>query len=264
MQQLPQSVPAAYSPLIEQMKFYSEPNISCSRFFGMACFTGDSIAEYRSTGSIAALAFSGLGSYIAQHLQGGLFLDIPCGRFAFRDQQEDFDLIPLVARLGAARYWEVDIDTDTLKDRLPRATDIISNGTYQKIHATDSIGIRHECGLPIATMQDDLLGFLTKFSDEDSQPKTIYISALQPDAGFCTTAEHQYIAVQYLTAVYDELARICKAGDLVIVNAGTMLIAGIDEMKFPAIHPALALAARNFTLARRCAFNKVQVFRKEQ
>ena len=114
-------------------------------------------------------------------------------------------------------------------------------------------------------MQDDLLGFVSKLPDAGNhQPLTIYISALQPDAEFCSNQKNQReIAVPYLMALYDELSRVCGAADIVILNSATMLIAGIDLHLFPEIDPATALFHRGFLLKRRCQYDKVRVYRKE-
>lgn len=257
-------VPPAYLPLIGQMRFYIEPEISCSRFFGMACFTEDSIAHYRETSDISDLKLSELGRFIAVHQMGGLFIDIPCGLHNVRDAYEDFAIAPLAAALGATEVWETDITPDVVKDRIAEVRDILHNG-YQLSDTLSSTGTRTENNIPVTTLQDDLLGFIAKIQpDLMSHPKTLYISAIQPDADFCSTGNHQKeIAVPYLTALYDEIARVSISGDLVILNSSSMLCAGIDEDAYPNMHPALALPPRGFTLMRRCAFDKVHVFRKD-
>lgn len=224
-------VPQPYSMLIERMRFFREPEISCSRFFRDACFA--------PTGKQTEL-----GAYVTAHLQGGLFVDVPCGAYAARDATTDADMAPLVAALGVTHYREVDLDADILGDRLTRGT-------------------RREHGLHITTVQDDILHFIATCKDLP-QPACWYISALQPEADFCADVANQRdVAVPYLTALYAELARVCRPNDLVILNSADMLVAGLDETLFPNIHPALALPPLGFKLARRCAYDKVQVYVRE-
>lgn len=266
-QQLTREVPSAYQPLIEQMKFYIEPEISCSRFFGMACFTEESIKLYREANDLSAIHLLEqleLGKFIAEHVKNGLFIDIPCGYAEPKDPHSDFAMVPLARALGLSEYWEVDISIEAIADRVSTNDVIDPHGHYQLSKSISAIGIRTDTELEIATMQDDLLGFLTKFSDEQKRLKAIYISALQPDANLCKSEEaQQQIAAPYLTALYNELSRVCNPGDLVILNSSSMLVEGINEERFPHMHPTLALPPKGFTLMRRDAFDKVQVFRKE-
>jgi len=245
------TIPEAYIPLIEKMKFYIEPEISCSRFFATACFTEESLNAYRKNPTMSSLELlqkTELGQYVSDHLQDGLFIDVPCGFDQPRDA-EDFAMIPLAAALGISRYWEIDKTADVLTHRMP---------------SVDEMTIRQEGSISVTTMQNDLLAFIATLSDTTPSPKAFYISALQPDADFCSDLSIQRdVAVPYLTALYDELARVCVAGDLVILNSSAMLVAGIDEETFPMIHPALALPARGFSLMRRCALDKVHVFKKD-
>ncbi len=244
------TIPETYIPLIEKMKFYIEPEISCSRFFATACFTEESLNEYRKTptmSSITLLQKTELGQYVSDHLQDGLFIDVPCG-FDQPLDAEDFAMIPLAAALGISRYWEIDKTADVLTHRMP---------------SVDEMTIRQEGQISVTTMQNDLLAFIATLSDRTPSPKAFYISALQPDADFCADKSNQReVAVPYLTALYDELG-VCITGDLVILNSSAMLVAGIDEEMFPVIHPALALPARGFSLMRRCALDKVHVFKKD-
>lgn len=259
------SVPARYLPLIEKMKFYVEPEISCSRFFGDACFTPESIAAYRSAPDAShthLLVTSELGGVIAKHLRGGVFIDIPCGLHAVREAGVDFDVIPLAQALGAREAWEVDATADVIRDRVPGATDMLAGG-YRFADEHGPSATRREGDMTVTTAQDDLLGFVAKLKRAD-KPLAIYVSALQPDAGALKDEHFQKdVAVPYLEALYDELDRVCATNDLVILNSSDMLAASIDERAFPQIHPALALPSRGFTLLRRDAYNKVNVFAKD-
>lgn len=261
---LTRPVPPRYIPLIERMKFYIEPEVSCSRFFGKACFTEKSVARYRESGDIAVLAPSEMGSFVAERLRGGLFLDIPCGMHAVREAGEDFDLVPIAEALGAADVWEVDATEDVVRDRIAETMDILGGG-YRLGNRVRSVGLRTQGALRVATMQDDLLGFLAKYVHADTDPPlAVYVSGVQPDAGFAQKPEFQEeIAVPYLEALFDELQRVCRPGDMAILNSGDMLVSGLDEGTFPEIHPALALPKRGFTLERRDMYNKVQVFVKD-
>jgi hypothetical protein len=261
---LTQTVRDSYLPLIERMRFYIEPEISCSRFFAKACFTEESLAAYRGSGTVSVLAFTEMGGWIAQRLEGGLFLDIPCGLASARDAALDFDMLPLLARLRARECWEVDLMAECIQDRLSETIDVLEGGTYRLARGIGEIGNRTAHGLEISTMQDDVLGFLAKMPDAPAHsPKAIYISALQPDAALCKDAEYvRTVAAPYLKALYDECARVCDIGDLVILNSSAMLSSGIDEA-FPLLHPALALPPRGFRLARRCAYDKVHAFSRE-
>lgn len=225
------SMPASYLPLITRMRFFREPEISCSRFFRDACFAPSGKQTE-------------LGAYVAAHIHDGLFVDVPCGAYAAREAGTDADMIPLVAALGAAEYREVDLDAEILGERLAQGT-------------------RHEHGLRITTVQDDILHFVAS-CEALPPPACWYVSALQPEAGFCADVANQRdVAVPYLTALYAELARVCKPQDLVILNSADMLVAGLDETLFPNIHPALALPPLGFKLARRCAYDKVHVYVRE-
>lgn len=227
-------VPTEYGPLIEQMCFYIEPEISCSRFFGTACFTEESIKKYRTSNDIGDLQPTELGSFVADHIKEGLFIDVPCGLTQPLDPTVDFAISPLAKRLGAKEIWRVDKDESVL-------------------------------GTATIAVHDDILGFVAKLDPNTiHHPLAICISALQPDAEFCASGENQKtIAAPYLHALYDELARITTNGDLVILNSSDMLCTGIDEKLFPNIHPSLALPPRGFSLMRRCERNKVNVFVKE-
>ncbi len=232
MTHISRPVPAGYTPLIEQMRFYIEPEISCSRFFGTACFTEESINNYRTSNNIKDLQLTELGAFVTKHIEEGLFIDVPCGLAEPLDPTLDFAITPLAKRLGAKEIWRVDNDKNVL-------------------------------GSKTFTAHDDILSFMSKI-DVAIHPLAIYISALQPDAEFCALEENQKtIAVPYLNALYDELARVCEKGDLVILNSSDMLCAGIDEIMFPYIHPSLALPPRGFSLMRRCERNKVNVLVKD-
>lgn len=209
------------------MKFFIEPEISCSRWFGQACFNDDG-------------ELTEMGEFINSHLQNGLFIDVPCGLAVAPDPTKDFAMAPLVKALGAAEYWEVDVDATVLDNR------IVDGG---------NIGQREEDGLPIVTMQSDILSFISQIEPTNIDvPKIIYISALQPDIKNC-----EDVAAPYLTALYDELTRVTAKDDLVILNSGDMLVTGLEETH-PFIHPALTLPAKGLQLRRRCAYDKVQVF----
>jgi hypothetical protein len=256
------TVPRNYLPLIERMKFFIEPDISCSRFFGMACFSERSIGKYRITGEIKDLELTEMGTFIAHHINNGLFIDIPCGQFEARESAIDFDTTALASALGVKTYWEIDIDADVIGNRIPQSIDVIERGSYRLAEKIGPMGTHTENDIDIVTVQDDLLGFISKMPASPS-PKAIYISAIQPEADFMKDSNnHRDVAVPYLHALYDELDRVCSGKDLLIINSSAMLIEGIDESVFPDIHPALALPQKGFSLMRRCAFDKVHVFKK--
>lgn len=257
------TVPKEYLPLIERMKFYIEPEISCSRFFGMACFSERSIGKFRITGEKNDLELTEMGSFIANHIRGGLFIDVPCGKFAAREEGIDFDMTVLATALGIRTYWEIDIEADVIRDRIPQSMNVIDQGSYLLTEKIGPMSTRTENGIDIVTVQDDLLGFISKMPASPSS-KALYISAIQPDAEFVNSADNQHaIAVPYLRALYKELDRVCTKKDLLILNSSAMLVEGIDESLFPDIHPALALPQKGFSLMRRCAYDKVHVFKKD-
>ena len=264
-QMLKRHVPASSLPLIAKMKFFIEPEISCSRFFAEACFTEESLGTYKKKSDPICLERSELGEYLVKQLQDGLFIDIPCGLSSVREVGRDCDLVPLAKSLGASQYIEVDLTADVVSDRIPATMDVIENGIYQLAQKISNIGVRKENEFPVMTMQDDLLGFISKLSDaRERPPLTLYLSGLQPDANFCKKIEHQReIIVPYLTALYDELDRICGPKDLLILNSAQMLVTGIDETVFPDIHPSIALFQSGFTLKRRCRYDKVHVYMKD-
>lgn len=243
------------------MRFYIEPEISCSRFFGRACFTEESARMFGETGDHAALRRTDLGAFIAQRLNGGLFIDAPCGLHDARDGDADFPLPSLAAALGASAMWEADLTADVVRDRVPAVIDVLGGG-YALAGGPGESGMRTNAGIPVHTLQDDLLGFLSKIDPAAiDAPKALYLSALQPDGEACTDASFQSdVAVPYLCALYDELGHVTRSGDAVILCSSAMLAEGIDESFHMDAHPALALPPRGFTLMRRDALDKVHVF----
>jgi hypothetical protein len=260
----PRDVPEAYLPLIAKMRFYVEPDVSCSRFFAKACFTERSLTMYRNTGDPRELERTEMGEFLAKHLAGAAFYDIPCGQYAMRDQEEDFDVAPLAFTLGVQECIEVDATADVIRDRITRPIEVIRDGAYVLAAEDGPMNERMTDGGPVTTIQDDLLGFLAKLSEQKKYSKNaFYLSGIQPDATLCKSeAFQQDVAVPYLRALYGELARLCGAGDTVILNSGTMLVTGLDENRFSLLHPALALPPLGFDLQRRCAYDKVHVFAK--
>jgi len=241
----------SYVVLIPKMKFFIEPEISCSRFFSEACFGSES---HRTE----------LGDFLFERMKNSIFIDVPCGLLSAREDGKDVNLLPLVQKLGASAYMEVDLTAEVLRDRLPQATDIVAGGTYALAKSIGEVSVRQESGLDVFTMQDDVLGFLSKISDTaDRPPITVYLSALQPDATLCAEEEAQEnVVVPYLRALYDELARICSDADTLIVNSAAMLSAGIDEERFPEANATVALFQRGFGLLRRCKYDKVHAYMK--
>jgi hypothetical protein len=239
--------------LIPRMRFFVEPDISCSRFFAEAMFTDESLESYRTTHDGSTLRRTEMGEVLKNHLQNATFLDIPCGLHAVRDQAKDWDLIPLTHALGITAYWEVDLTADVIHDRV-EPVDVIKGEVYQLTNGIATIGERTLDGLPVFTAQDDLLGFLTKITN-DHPPLCIYISALQPNAP-------DDISVPYLMALYDELDRLCGPHDTVILNSAAMLTEGIDDTAHPEVDANMALHRRGFSLLRRCKYGKVSVFTK--
>lgn len=258
---LRRTVPSAYIPLIGRMRFYIEPEISCSRFFGRACFAEESTRRYRETGDHSVLQRTDLGVFIAERLNGGLFIDVPCGLHDARDRGADFPLPALAAALGASAMWEADLTADVVRGRVPAVIDVLGGG-YALAEGPGDIGVRTDAGMPVYTLQDDLLGFLAKIDPAAlGLPKALYLSALQPDGEACTDDSFQReTAVPYLEGLYDELARVSLRDDLVILCSSAMLAEGIDESLHMRAHPALALPPRGFTLMRRDALDKVHVF----
>ena len=248
--------------LIPRMAFHIEPEVSCSRFLGRACFTAAGLVGDPTGGGIEDLARTEAGGFVADRLGGGLFIDAPCGRHALAEAGVDFDVTALAAALGAGEIWEVDLTADVIADRV-EPTPVIEDGRYLLTGGIGPIGRRAARGVPTATMQDDVLGFLAKTGPETS-PKAFFLSALQPDSARCAEQAFQReTAVPYLHALYDELARACVAGDLAILASSAMLVEGLDDREFPLHHPAIALGGRGFSLERRCAYDKVHVFAKE-
>lgn len=262
---LTRPVPADYERLIIQMKFYIEPEISCSRFLGNACFTQESIEEYRLTHDAQVLELTEMGMFIERHVNNGLWIDAPCGQYDVREKGVDFDIPVLAARLGATDVWEIDSTADVMKDRLMHTRTIIENEHYTLMSSSGETAQRMQEGIAVTATQDDLLGFLAKLSREQlHKPVAVYISALQPDAHYCNDEAFQKtIAIPYLTALYMEMERVLHTGDLLILNSADMLVAGLNQESFPHIHPSLALPPRGFSLMRQCPLNKVWAFLKE-
>lgn len=250
------TVPREYVTLIERMKFFIEPDISCSRFFGDACFTEESISTYRKTHDEKDLIPTEMGMFVASHLKGKLFIDIPCGLHTAREHDMDFDVHALAKALGAAKIWQVDIDEETMKHFIPATVPMIGRA-YAFVDRSGPTATNES----VTSFQDDMLGFISKM--DDAQPKAIYISALQPEAAFIADEKNlNDVAIPYLHALYEELSRVCRKNDMVILNSSSMLTEGIDD-GHPMIHPALALPPLGFTLMRRDARDKVHVFVKE-
>jgi hypothetical protein len=249
-------VPPDYVSLIRRMQCYIEPEISCSRFFADACLAS------RQTDGLHNASRTELGEYIHNHMHGAAFVDMPCGLHAVRDAQHDVAIPPLAAALGAMCCIEVDCTAEVIGDRMPNTIDVIdAAGNYVHDKSIGDIGSRKENGMPVFTMQDDVLGWLAKASTERTFPVVIYLSALQPRQELCDDpAQEAEVVVPYITALFDELARMCDHRDLIILNSSDMLVQGINQDAYPFIHPAIALPERGFTLVRRCPLNKVHVF----
>ncbi len=262
---LEKEVSPAYVPLIAQMRFFVEPEVSCSRFFAEACFMSASLQTYKREGDRSALFRTELGDVLAKRLAGAIFIDIPCGLLAAREQEHDYDVIPFAHSFGVDACIEVDLTADVIRDRVPHVIDVTDGGTgYRLTQGVGEIGLRETDGLPVATMQDDLLGFISKLSSSEVRPPVaLYLSGLQPSPTMCQSPEAQRtVVVPYLLALYDELDRVCGAGDTLILNSSAMLTAGVDDKKFPEVDAAVALFQRGFTLLRRCAYGKVHVYVK--
>lgn len=256
MTEASRSIPAEYARLIERMKFFIEPDVSCSRFFGNACFTEESISTYRKTHDEKDLVPTEMGTFIKNHLLGKLFIDVPSGLHSAREHDVDFDIHALAKTLGAAHIWQVDIDEETMKHFIPDTVPMIGH-PYAFIDRNGPMATNES----VTSFQDDVLGFISKM--DNAQSKAIYISALQPDAVFIADEKNLHdVALPYLNSLYKELSRVCRKNDMVILNSSSMLVQGIDE-RHPLIHPALALPPLGFTLMRRDAYDKVHVFVKE-
>lgn len=248
---LERPVPAEYVPLITGMKFFIEPEISCSRFFAEACFTDEG-------------KMTELGTFLAKRMTGGIFLDIPCGLNSVREEGKDADLVPMAETLTFADVWEVDLTADVIRDRLPSAIDVMQGGAgYALSKNIGEIAVRPQNGITVATMQDDLLGFVSKL-DVKHPLLTLYIAALQPDAEACKNTEWVWnIAVPYLSALYAEIDRVLGPKDQLILNSAAMLAEGIDLEQFPEADPDIALLHLGFTVLRRDAYGKVKMYGRE-
>ena len=260
---LRRDVPTAYNPLIARMRFHVEPEISCSRFLAEACYTAESLAAVRAGGPRSGLEFTEMGAFLAERMTGAIFIDVPCGLHSARDAARDWDLVPLMRPMGIAEYWEVDLTAAVVEGRVESTSDVTAGGTgYALGYGLGAIGLRDESGLSVATMQDDLLGFVSKLPSPGNRPPlTLYISALQPDAALCASEGGQRrVAVPYLTALYRELERVCGREDMLILNSPAMLATGIDADAYPETQPAVALLMRDFAVLRRCAYGKVHVY----
>jgi len=233
------------------MQFFIQPEISCSRFFSEACLDPHS-------------GRTELGDFLADRMRDSIFIDVPCGLFSAREEGKDADLLPLTKKLGVKAYLEVDLTADVLRDRLPQATDILADGLYTHVKTVGEIATREEKGLDVFTIQDDVLGLLSKIvSGDDRLPITVYLSALQPDAAFCAQKRAQEdVIVPYLMALYDECSRVLCSADTLILNSSAMLTAGVDDACFPEVDATVALLQRGFSLARRCKYDKVHVYVK--
>jgi hypothetical protein len=219
-----------YRELIETMQFYGEPEVSWSRWLKQACFSGKELTE--------------LGQFLQSKLSEGTFIDMPCG-FVQQADESDCSIMDIAEQLGIAEYIEVDNSAEVLGERLQNQVRTIGN-------------------MKVETHLADVLEFASQLEAQQGQPKrVIYISGLQPNEDFCINSENvSAIVVPYLEALYNELERASTVGDLLILNETSTLVSGIDETKYPHIHPSVALNKRGFRCQRTCPFNKVQVFEK--
>ncbi|MBT3292913.1 hypothetical protein HN512_00930 [Candidatus Peregrinibacteria bacterium] len=215
--------------LISKMQFYIEPEVSWTSWLNKACLSGNDLTE--------------LGSFLKSKLKGGTFIDVPCG-YEYKAENE-LSVFEIAKELGVYGFIEVDKYEEALGERLNNSNRVVDE-------------------VRVSTHQADILEFLFKKElNQDSTNRAFYISGLQPDEEFCKEPSNQSdVAVPYLHALYEELARVSKVGDLVILNEANALVLGIDENIYPDIHPSVALPTLGFKCQRTCQYNKVQVFEK--
>ena len=177
-----------------------------------------------------------LGEFLHSKLESGTFIDVPCG---LEDSSQK--IIEIIQTFGICTYIEVDASAEVLGLRLKNP-------------------VRTTHGMTVHTHQADVLAYITGL-DRSDEPKAIYISGLQPDKEFCKDPHNQSnIVVPYLQSLYKELERVCKAGDLVILNEASTLVSGLDEKTYAHIDPSIALLQHDFVLKRICPHGKVHVF----
>ncbi|PIR53041.1 hypothetical protein COU76_03235 [Candidatus Peregrinibacteria bacterium CG10_big_fil_rev_8_21_14_0_10_49_10] len=216
-----------YDTLIAHMQFYSEPNVSWSQWLHTACIQEGELTE--------------LGAFLASRLEGGVWVDIPCGLADASGKT----VMEVAQKLGVRTLLQVDHDAGVLGERLEHP-------------------VRTVEGTTVYTHCADVLEFLAKLPvNTGKRGRAIYISGLQPQADFCRDPAHvSGVVVPYLQALYSELERVSAAKDLVILNEAAVLGSHIDEEQYPTLHPAIALVAHHFCCRRTCPHNKVQVFEK--
>ena len=222
---------STYQNLIDNIQFYIQPEISWNRWFYNACTENESLTP--------------MGVYLHTMINGGTFIDIPCG-LRNPPEREDASLLPLLKQLGITTYIAVDKSIKIITDRM------------EQYH-------HDEKKLSIDTFQSDLLEFVSEFErPSDTKHLTWYLSGLQMNPQFILNEEYQQqTAVPYLKALYTELERATVSGDCIIFNDAASLINGIDESIYTDIHPIISLSGYGFTHTKSCPHNKVQILEKE-
>ncbi|NOS67310.1 MAG: hypothetical protein HOO67_03005 [Candidatus Peribacteraceae bacterium] len=236
--QLSKNVPAEYNPLIAHMRFWPEPHNTWLDHFRSAIFTGESIAECFASKPrrLTMLKLSLLGIELREMMQGGLFIDIPCGHGRAAQY---------LPALSIARCWEVDLDLYRCNQDIPEPVHVVRDGKYHLENGIHDFRIERVNGVPVTTIQDDLLGFISKINKEEAkEQKTFYLSGLQTDREMCKALPGRTkdsTEIQYFDALCKELASASNSGDLVILNGIYPYITGID--------PITELRKHGFSLA---------------
>ncbi|PIQ76152.1 hypothetical protein COU78_01175 [Candidatus Peregrinibacteria bacterium CG10_big_fil_rev_8_21_14_0_10_49_24] len=219
-----------YGAFIENMQWYGEPEISWTEWLQKACVSDGALTE--------------LGEFLRSKLLGGTLIDVPCG--LAKPETADLSVVDIATLLGVCTYVEADNDADVLGTRL-----------HNPVRTTDG-------GMTIHTHLTDILAFMAQLEEHSGQyVRGIYISGLQPLKEFCEDPSNvSDVVIPYLEALYNELDRCSKNGDLVILNDANTLVLSVDEAVFPTAHPSVALMMRGFTCKRTCPHGKVQIYEK--
>lgn len=220
----------SYRELTKNMQFFGEPEISWNIWLHKACLKDNNITE--------------LGAFLRLKLAGGTFVDVPCG-YANQSQKPFCNVIDIARQLEVCTYIEVDNNAEVLGTRLQNSVRTVGTMT-------------------VHTHMADVLAFISQLEENTSaHTRALYISGLQPKKEFCeNSANVSGVVCPYLNALYDELARCSRTGDLVILNDAQTLVSGIDEDAFPTVHPSVALLTRGFTCKRTCPHGKVHIYEK--
>jgi len=238
-------VPADYKPLIEQPVLFVEFTSAHSNSLALDVadvFTLPHIGATKKDDELIQKIRKGellpVGEALRPLLQGKDFIDLGCGH-------PELSRMPrIVAKeLGAKRYIGVD---KYLEDDPNKEMPVVGKEGYKFMNTVGPVSEKQENGFPSYWAQDDMLGFVAKIPRLDGV--VFYISGIE--------AEHWVEPVPplsvldaYYKALLNEIQRLTKAGDAIVVEVGGLQTPfphplsfedyGFREKKVPEARPPL-------------------------